>query len=189
LPFDAAISIQATGITDVLGNPATFDGSAFQTVSDPGPLTGNPGFEGTQGWIGLETAGSGSSTGFVPVEGQLYAHLGQSDVLLGYLDVPSNATTLSFHAGMFEYLQCGGRPAEVTLESASGVEHLFPPLNAPTEPCDDCISGQLIPWTEISTGLESLRGQRVVVRATASGYTECLPDVYEEVVLDDFRIE
>jgi len=186
LPFDATIGLATTGVTDALGRAAGFNGNTFQTVPDPGPLTSNSGFENEQGWIGLHV---GSFSSFAAKEGQRYALVPGDGQLFGYFDVPVDATTLKFWAGLHEYLGCGGRPAEVTLESAAGESYLFPTNDIVAESCDDTVIGSCLPWTEISTDLESLRGQRVVFKAKGSRFTECAPDLYEEVVLDDFRIE
>jgi hypothetical protein len=65
----------------------------------------------------------------------------------------------------------------------------FPPANPVTEPCDDCSVADLVPWTEVVVDLQGLRGQRTFLHAAPSTYSECAPDLYEEPVLDDFRIE
>jgi hypothetical protein len=77
----------------------------------------------------------------------------------------------------------------VTLRTEAGTDLVFPPANPATEPCDHCTLDERVPWTEVSVDLQALRGQRVVVRATPSRFNECAPDLYEELALDDFRIE
>jgi len=57
------------------------------------------------------------------------------------------------------------------------------------EKCSDYPYGCHIPWTRTKVKLKDLRGQRVVVRATGDRFTECRPDVYEDLYLDDARID
>jgi len=186
IPFGASLTIDPGTAADVYGREAIFDGVALQTIEDPGPLSTNSSFETSGGWIGLQTF---SVPSFLPVDGQTYAYVFNGQELLGYLDVPSDATTLRFWAGVHEYLDYCPFDASVTITTPNETFEVFPPANPVIEPCDDCVLAELIPWTEVVVDLQSLRGQRIIVRAEPSTFTHCAPDLYEEPVLDDFRIE
>jgi len=191
VPFDAALTIDAGALTDAFGAPVEFDGAALDTVSDPGPLTDNPSFEGEGGWIGLHTASA--NTAFPAVDGPTHAYLAyaypQGDDLIGYFDVPSDATTFSVETGDYDYnWTCSYGSSSIALLTASGARDLFPSI-PDTPDCDDFPYGCTIPWEKQTVSLVDLRGQRVVVHAMPATWTECRPDVFDQLVIDDVRIE
>jgi hypothetical protein len=191
LPFGVNVTLAAENVTDVLGRAATVFGAGFRTVDNPGPLTNNAGFEGDGAWIGLDS--TTEPFPFSHVEGQRHARVrslsaGGSGEMLGYLDVPQDATTLRFWAGVEDYIGLCGAGARVDLITPAGIDRLFPRPGVRTEPCG-CTSGERIPWTAIVADLRPQRGRRIVIRATPGEFAVCLPDVYEELALDDFRVD
>jgi hypothetical protein len=183
VPFSAELRVEPGDATDGVGNPAQFDGVAVHTVSDPGPLTGNPSFESDGGWIGMQSTASDFL--FTAPDGDRYAYVSQE--LVGYFDVPPDASTLTFKVAIYSDMGCPNGPnvsADASAPLPVVIEHVDP------IDCDDCQGwGEIIPWHTRTYDLRGVRGQRVVISATPSTFTECAPDVYPELELDDFRIE
>jgi len=161
------------------------------TVADPGPLTVNPSFEGNGGWIGLHKAGASADFPAIdgPTHAVVYYQYPQGDELIGYFDVPLDAVEFSLEVGLDGYSEdCSFATSSVWLETPTGFRGLFP--DVPDDPeCHDYPYGCVVPWTKSTVSLEDLRGQRVIFRASPATYTECRPDVFDDLHLDDVRIE
>lgn len=191
LPFDASVTLDGGGLADAFGRAVAFDGVAVQTISDPGPLTVNPGFEGEGGWIGLHRASGGDS--FPAIDGQSIATVSydypRGDDLIGYFDVPMDATEFSLWVGDYDYLvDCSHGRSRLYLEVDGSVLGLSP--DVPDSPdCTDFPYGCTIPWQKKTVSLVEMRGKRAVVRASPAKYTECRPDVTDELVVDGVRVE
>jgi len=83
---------------------------------------------------------------------------------------------------------CNYATSSVWLETSSGSRGLFPDI-PDDDSCNDYPYGCVIPWTKSMVSLEDLRGQRVVLRASPARFSECRPDVFDDLHLDDVRIE
>jgi hypothetical protein len=109
--------------------------------------------------------------------------------LVGYFDVPQDAASLSIEIGVENYYDtCSYASADVWMDTPAGRVSLYPDVPN-DDACSDFPYGCLIPWSTSAVSLESLRGQRVVLRATPARYTTCRPDVYDYLHLDDIRID
>lgn len=96
-PFGATLSADPNGIADPSGN-LLVAGPALHVVTDPGPAMANLGFEaGLTGWTrrGESAHVVGPLFGVTPVEGTQQLALADSSQIAGYVDVPSDATSLS----------------------------------------------------------------------------------------------
>ena len=185
LPFDADLTIAPGTAADPFGVRAVFDGEALHTVEDPGPLSANPSFDGEGGWIGLSTQASDGD--FPIVDGPQHAIVTRD--LVGYFDVPQDAVSLSVEVGVENYYDtCSYASADLWMDTPAGPVSLYPDIPDDAA-CSDFPYGCLIPWSTTAVSLESLRGQRVVLRAIPARYTTCRPDVYDYLHLDDIRIE
>jgi hypothetical protein len=185
VPFDASIGVDAGGLTDAMETPVVAGTFTIETVTDPGPLTSNPGFEGSGGWLELTTAES--SQAFPAAEGERYAYVYAHGSLVGYFDVPLDAATLRFEVAVYNELGCPNGPG-FSVRSAATLPYTVErvgPIDCPG--CDAW--GEIIPWHTFTYDISAARGQRIVFEAFGASYTECAPDLYPELDLDDFRIE
>lgn len=96
LGFNAAVTIDVTGLRDPAGNALSPSSARVFVVANPGALTANAGFEsGLSGWIALGQASAlGTFQGFAPAQGAAQAVVREGGTLAGVLDVPSGATAL-----------------------------------------------------------------------------------------------
>jgi hypothetical protein len=186
LPFSTAIGIDPAGVTDAEERLVDASASTLQTIADPGPLTQNPGFETTGGWLNLST--SASFDEIEAPEGERFASIGKGTRdMIGYFDVPVGATRLTFEKAVYNYLGCPNEPT-VSVQSESVLPREIEQVSPIA--CAHCEGwGGIIPWHTWTYDLSGAEGERVVVRVNPARYTECAPDLYAEIELDDFRIE
>jgi hypothetical protein len=187
IPFGAVLTLDPGSIVDGFGVPATYEGLGYKVMDDPGPVTSNPSFEVSGGWIGLTAINVDD-----PVDGVKAAIVSyrypRGRELIGYLDVPEDATTLSVAVSVEEYLEgCDHVGSRFRLYTSRGSQTLRPTSDDPD--CNDYPEGCTIPWTRMSADLSLVRGERVVLRATPATSTACRPDFYDVLLIDDVRIE
>ena len=106
----------------------------------------------------------------------------RSGDLVGYLDIPQGTTKLSFRLALDDYIGSDCSTTSISLTTRHGRERIA------LTPLVDSRTWD-IPWTEVAFDLTGLDGERAVFRATPSRFTHCLPDMFELLVLDDFRLE
>lgn len=185
LPFGAELEIEAGSIVDGFGDAMEFNGYPYRLMADPGQITDNPSFEGTGGWIGLRT--SSGTYELEPVEGGRVARV-SSLTLVGYLDVPVDASNFSVAVAIEEYEEgCDHAGSRFVLATSKGSHDLRPRPSAHGE-CD-WPEGCTVPWRRMSVDLTEVRGERVILRATPSRYTTCRPDYEDTLYIDDVRVE
>ena len=187
IPFSVDLTVDPGGATDVSGAPVTFTGSAVRTISDPGPITDNPSFETTGGWINAWISSSEWWDGFEVPDGDRYAVQSTGSNMIGYFDVPPDATTLTFEEATYNDFGDCNNGGWVSVQASV---HL-PTTSERVDPvdCDDCDAwGEIIPWHTVTIDVSQVRGQRVVINAYPSRFSECVPDLYPDLLLDNFRI-
>ena len=194
--FDTAITAEPGGLVDPSGNAMPWSGAGLHVVADPGPVTGNLGFEaGTAGWIvtGHQAGTTGAFDGVVPVEGALQMIVHEESALTGYLDVPAGATSLSLSVGLFS--EAGqfdaDRTAVIALHRASGERIVIFDGYAERAASVACACGdfgQLIPPTRKSVDVTMLRGERLFLTAEVRS-SFFIGVNFFALVLDDLRIQ
>lgn len=185
LDFGATVTLAATGVLDAFGRPVDLEGTGFKTIADPGPVTDNPSFEGSGGWVGAHV--ENEFEGFPAAHGTKHAVLSpdHGNVLVGYFDVPDDATSLSIEVGVENALfDIPGR-STFSLITPKGSRELWPD----TSECHDDPWGCTIPWTTITVDLSDVRGERVMLRAWSSRLTFMRPDIYDTLHIDFLRVE
>ena len=103
LPFASDITIQANGLIDPSGNPASALADPRPTVADPGPLAAVPQFEGDfTGWIQRGTVDAvGDYAGVTPTSGAMQARINENSQLFGYMDVTDPVTPFGLSFNLF----------------------------------------------------------------------------------------
>jgi hypothetical protein len=180
VPFSSTIGIDVGAATDAFGTPLVFDDETVLTVDDPGPITENMSFENDRGWIGLTTTPGDSQ--FPAVDGQRHAYVDEE--LVGYLDVPADASSLVFEQGVYDSSECSSSSAIDVLADV--------PLVAEVEEVEKVPCGFLcsnIPWHQVRYDLRTVRGKRIVVHAIAADRKNCHRDNWDELQLDHFRLQ
>jgi hypothetical protein len=185
LDFGATVSLAATVVLDAFGQPVELEGAGFETIADPGPVTDNPSFEGSGGWIGAHVENELES--FPAAHGTKHAVLSpdHGNLLVGYFDVPDDATSLSVEVGLENALSDIPGMSVFTLITPNGSRDLWPD----TSGCNEYPWGCTIPWTTIKADLSDVRGERVMLRAWSSRLTFMRPDIYDTLHIDFLRVE
>ena len=190
LRLDAEVALDAGGLADPAGNPATA-AAPLHTVEDPGPAAANLGFErDLEGWLaGDRTAvHQGAFAGIPPAEGSRQAVVLGGGWLLGRIEVPEGAVTLELSIAGFS---SGGphdadRSGVVELHVPGGPAVVFGASvgdRTPVEQCEGCPAGWRYAAHRVSADLTPFRGRTVFLSARGGPcMNECA------VVLDDIRI-
>ena len=190
IDFGATVTLAATGVLDAFGRPVDLEGTGFKTIADPGPVTDNPSFEGSGGWVGAHVENELES--FPAAHGTKHAVLspgfGGGYLLIGYFDVPDDATSLSVEVGLENALADIPGMSSFSLITPKG-SHDLRPAQPDTSECDDYPWGCTIPWTTITVDLSDVRGERVMLRAWSSRLTFMRPDIYDTLHIDFLRVE
>jgi hypothetical protein len=162
-------------------------------VEAPGSLTDNPGFEqGLYGWVAAGSVASfGHFEGVTPSEGSRQAVLRSNGRLQGYLDVPPDATRLSFSATVFS--------AMGEFDPGLSVVELYSPQPAivfdaavvkqKKEACNCEDFGARVGPIEVGVDLTPFRGKPLVISADVSSNYIGIGMNHYALVLDDFRLE
>jgi hypothetical protein len=192
LAFATEVTLDPGAITDRLGNPATWVGEPLRTPDDPGPLTGNPGFEdGLANWlVEGDVSDSGTYETVEPASGESQAIIASYGSIAGYIDVPADASQLSFSATVLTAAANEWSWPEVYVWLNAGGEEVQV-LDLPDEtpaPCDCGEFGGIMHLPRVEVDLAPYRGLRVFVTAVSLVGWGVTP-YYSALVLDDFQVE
>jgi hypothetical protein len=169
LGFGASVTLGVTGLRDPAGNALTRPSSRVLVAANPGPLTGNIGFEsGLAGWIALGQASAlGAFQGFAPAQGATQAVVREGGTLAGYLDVPATATELELSVAVLSEIGqvTPNHTAVIALRRAGGaLIEIFDVADVAGQfqPCATCTEyGQSVGPLRRTIDLTPHRGQRV----------------------------
>jgi hypothetical protein len=194
LPAGAGLELDVGELRDAAGNPARSDGRVLPVVADPGPLTRNPGFErGLEGWSAagpVELVSDFEGEG--PAEGARQAVLRSGGRLEGYLDVPADASRLTFRAVV--YSEIGrfdpGRSVVVRLLAGGNAVHALDGAYIPDQgtPCACGDFGERLGPVPVTVDLAPMRGTRAILSAEVRSAGYIGMNEYA-LVLDDVRVE
>jgi hypothetical protein len=206
-PLGATIEVEIGGMENALGVPVTMEHEPIPVLSDPGTILSNPGFEqALAGWHpggdAVVVAGAGD---LAPVEGAGMAALrsqigpdGRADSrLIGYLDVPTDATALDLSLALLAPEE--NLPEVVVIRlyrdlAAAGYETLdayeFDHEAAVLEPCaceaiqaDPPLTRRTAPFSH-TIDLSALRGERVFLEIQLYGVLHFPPGALAVLPLD-----
>jgi hypothetical protein len=195
LDFEVELGLDAGGLRDAVERAATWDGRSWTTMADPGPASENPSFDLRDpywgyGWLGANIEAISYPPYGEPIDYQAALRSTDFDRLLGYFDLPPDATALEFSAaldgGCFVEYCLDGVAVSILVpgERRSAFVPTFEPQ--PSGEYDDCYSEVYsIPETRVRTQVSDLAGRRVFVYAHALWDWPC--DLYT-LRLDDFSI-
>jgi hypothetical protein len=195
LGFEVELGLDAGGLRDAVKREATWDGRSWMTMADPGPASANPGFDLLDpylgyGWFGADLGAFEYPSNGEPVDYHVALATTDFDRMLGYFDLPPDATALEFTAALdggcfVEY--CVEGVAVYVLVPGERRPAFIPTFEPqPTGEYSDCYSEVYsIPETRVRTDIADLAGRRVYVYAHAFWDWPC--DLYV-LRLDDFTI-
>jgi len=169
LGFNAAVTIGLTGLRDPAGNALTPSSARVTVAANPGPLTGNAGFEsGLTGWIALGQASAlGAFQGFAPAQGAAQAVVREGGTLAGVLDVPAGATELALSVAVLSEIGqvTPNHTTVIALRKAGGaLVEIFDVADVANQfqPCPTCTQyGRSVGPLSRTIDLTPHRGQRV----------------------------
>ena len=197
-PLGATIEVEIDGMENALGVPVTMEHQPIQVLADAGSILSNPGFEqALAGWHTVGDAAVVAGAGdLAPVEGAsmaaLRSRIGPSfhadSRLVGYLDVPMDATALDVSLALLvteEFLpdQAAIRLyrdlAEGGYEELDGyqLDHeaaVFEPCACEALETDPSLTRRTGPFSH-RIDLSALRGERVFLEIRLHGLLKYAP--------------
>ena len=192
LDFSAEITLDPGAITDRLGNAASCVSEPLQTPDDPGPLTGNPDFEdGLANWlVEGDVEAVGTYEIIEPASGEQQVVMASYGSIAGYIDVPAEASQLSFSATVLTETDGQFTPPEayVWLNAAGEDVQVLEVRDETPEACDCGEFAGIIRLPRVEVDLTPYRGLRVFVTAASLVGWDATP-YYSALVLDDFQVE
>ncbi|WP_428267504.1 hypothetical protein [Haliangium sp.] len=223
-PLGGAITVDTGAARNLLGGAIEIDTDGLSVIPDQGPITDNPGFEDElSGWHGVgQVSAVADFHDQPPPEGSLQAVIEANPEidsayehgLIGYLDVPADATALSLLLGFFSEADQLPQVVSVRMYRDTGddlenVELYSFDHTTQLDPCN-CSGEGIDPLTRrldpvaVQGDLTALTGQRVFVEIYLSArihYSSASqargiapippppPPVHAALVVDDVRVE
>jgi hypothetical protein len=194
LAFDAEVTVDLGALQDPSGNALTASAARAPVMADPGAFTANAGFEsGLDGWLVLgEASTQGQFQGLAPVEGAAQAVVGDTSMLVTYLDVPADATEIDLSVTVLhEQPEVFPDHTVITLRRP-GVEpiEIFDAgdFADQLQPCPACTDfGAVLGPVRRTLDLTPYRGQRVFLTVEVGGLAVPFGNDVA-VLLDDIQV-